>query len=99
MTLTQCHLGKDEVTGSKSAFVSGLFSFLCRNKKDWKFLPHTNIAYDLRMCHEFDPGSFWQVQGHLEKKFIICDCFKLLLWRNIGSFNFIERLLMTKDVS
>lgn len=31
-------------------------------------LPHIKIAYDLRVCHELDPGSVVQVQGHSSRK-------------------------------
>lgn len=37
-------------------------------EKHWTFLLHIKIAYDLRVCHDFDPRSFWQVQGHWKKK-------------------------------
>lgn len=30
-------------------------------KKYWKFLFHTKVANDLRVCHDFDPKSFWQL--------------------------------------
>lgn len=39
-------------------------SFIWRNIVFTKFLLHTKITYDLRVCHNFDPRSFWQVQGH-----------------------------------
>ena len=37
-------------------------------EKHWKFLLHTKIAYDLRVCHDLDPRSFGQGQGHWQKK-------------------------------
>lgn len=33
---------------------------------------HAMVAFDLRMCHDFNPKSFWQVQGHWNKKCKIC---------------------------
>lgn len=35
----------------------------------------TKIAYDQRLCHDFDPKSFWQVQGHWKETCIILYCF------------------------
>lgn len=32
-----------------------------------QFFIHTMVAFDLRMCHDFNPKSFWQVQGHWKK--------------------------------
>ena len=36
-------------------------------EKHWKFLLHTKIAYDLRVCHDLDPRSFGQGQSHWQK--------------------------------
>lgn len=46
-------------------------------EKLWKFLLHTKIAYELRVCRDLDPKLYaiWQVQGHWKEKFIICVCF------------------------
>lgn len=30
----------------------------------WNFLLYINIACDLMVCHDFDPESFGQGQGH-----------------------------------
>lgn len=45
--------------------MSGPFFYHVQN---WKFLHHKKIAYDPRVCHDFDPRSFGQVQCHLEEK-------------------------------
>lgn len=37
-------------------------------KKRLTFLFHIKIAYDLRVCHDFDQRSFEQVQGHQKEK-------------------------------
>eukprot|EP00105_Crassostrea_gigas_P036495 XP_019920643.1 PREDICTED: uncharacterized protein LOC105322873 isoform X2 [Crassostrea gigas] len=37
--------------------------FICFIEKHLKFLLHTQIANDLRVCHDFDPRSFGQVQS------------------------------------
>lgn len=36
--------------------------------ENWKFLHHRKIAFDPRVCHEFDPRSLGQVQGLREEK-------------------------------
>lgn len=53
--------------GSRS--LEGKVQSLCLDyisliKKHWTFLLHIKIAYDVRSCHEVDPGS---VQGHCLK--------------------------------
>lgn len=55
--------------------------------ENWKFLHHQNIAFDPRVCHNFDPRSFGKVQGLREEKcrirfrsisfFIEKDCYDL----------------------
>lgn len=45
-------------------------SFFWREKY-WRFLPHTKVTFDLRLCHDFDLMSFEQVKGDWKKKFII----------------------------
>lgn len=54
-------------------------------KEYWKFLVHTKIAFDLRVCHDFEPRSFefGQVQRHRQKKFIVFICTQLLSNREI----------------
>lgn len=37
----------------------------------WKFLLHIKVAYDLRECHDFDPKTFDQVQGHWKENCVI----------------------------
>lgn len=51
------------------AIGSGSFSYYVEN---WKFLHHKRFAYDPRLCHDFDPRSIGQVQGHWEEKCRIC---------------------------
>ena len=36
-------------------------------EKQGKSLLHKKIAYDLRVCHDLDPRSFVQVEGHSKK--------------------------------
>lgn len=35
-----------------------------------QFLIHTMVAFDLRMSHDFDPKSFWQVTEIKNVKFV-----------------------------
>lgn len=57
-----------------------------------KFLHHTKIAYDLRVCKDLESRSFGQ--GHWQKKCKIRFRSISFLWRTIGSSYFTERLLM-----
>lgn len=61
--------------------------------ENWKFLHHRKIAFDPRVCHEFDPRSLGQVQGLREEKSRIRFRSISFLWRNIGVFFFTPRLL------
>lgn len=53
-------------------------------KRHWTVLPHVKISYDLRVCHDFDPRSFVQVQGHWREKSNSCVRSIPFLWRDIG---------------
>lgn len=59
---------------SVRAIVSGPYLFM---ENHWKFLLHTNIAYDPKVCLDFEPWSFWQAQCHWkeEKKIYIVSAF------------------------
>lgn len=48
--------------GKLQKFVSGLF-FLIKNQ--WKFILYTEIAYDLRICNDFDP-KWWSLEGKVQ---------------------------------
>lgn len=37
-------------------------------EKQWKFLLHRDVDYDLWVCHVLDPRYFGQCQGHWRKK-------------------------------
>lgn len=67
--------------------------------ENWKFLHHRKIAFDPRVCHEFDPRSLGQVQGLREEKSRIRFRSISFLWRNIGVFFFTPRLLWPEGVS
>ena len=66
-------------------------------EKHWKFLLHTKIAYDLRVCHDLDPRSFGQGQGHWQKKCKIRVRSLSFLWRSIECSYFTQILLMTNS--
>lgn len=71
MILTQGHLVKLKVNEKmENKSVSDLDIFY-GNYKDLTFLIHKMIAYDLRVCHDFDLMSFGQVQGYCRKKVIV----------------------------
>lgn len=66
MVLSQGHLGKFRVTGMISdKFMSCSYLFM---EKDWKFLLHTKIVYDLKMCHNFISKLLGHVQCHWKEK-------------------------------
>eukprot|EP00105_Crassostrea_gigas_P038152 XP_019922300.1 PREDICTED: CD109 antigen-like [Crassostrea gigas] len=73
MILTQGHFGKAKVTGRKEQNSCPVHIFLM--DKYWKFLIHIKIAYNLSMCHDIDPRSIEQVQGH---------CLKYALFRSVS---------------
>lgn len=61
MTLAQGHLVNSRSMEGK---VENSFQFhIYLMEKNFKFLLHTWIAYDLRVCHDFDPESVLQVPG------------------------------------
>lgn len=43
-----------------------LYTFLMKNY--WKSPLHAKIVYNLRVCHDLDPMSFVQGQGHKKCK-------------------------------
>lgn len=66
MISTHGHLSKLSVIGKKSFIsLSGLYLSYGKHRM---FLLQIGIAYDLRVCHEFDPGSDVQAQGQYVKK-------------------------------
>jgi hypothetical protein len=64
--------------------VSALTKFFNFMNKFGKFLFHTKIPHDLRMCHDLDPSSSVQVQGHWKKTFIIHFWYMYLLLKNLN---------------
>lgn len=66
MILNQDHLAKFKVTGKIRENVCLVYTFIM--EKHWKFPLHPKIAFDIMMCHDFDPKSFVQVQSHSKKK-------------------------------
>lgn len=57
-------------------------------EKNRKFLLHTKITYDLRVCHDFDPQSLVKICKIRVRSIS-------LLWRSIECQYFTRRLLMT----
>ena len=76
-------------------FVSGPYFFLGGGQKNWKFLLHTKIAEDQRVCHDLHSGSFWQGQSHWQEKSKICVLYVSFLWRKIWSSYLTQKLLIT----
>lgn len=52
-------------------------------EKQWNFLLHIKIAYDLRVCHDFHSWLIRQFQGNWKEKCNISVRFIFFLWRNI----------------
>lgn len=53
--------------GIEESFRPSLCLYNIFREEHWKLLLHTQIAYHLRMFHNFDERSFGKVQGHLTK--------------------------------
>lgn len=62
MILTQDYLSKFKIIDKKSLLFCLVYNFLKENRCMFSF--HIKIAYDRRVCQEFDPGSVVQFQGH-----------------------------------
>lgn len=67
--------------------------------ENWKFLHHKKIAYDPRVCHDFDARSFGQVQCHWEEKCKIRFRSISFLWRKNWFFFFTPTVLWPEGVS
>lgn len=60
-------------------------------EKHWRFLLHTKITYDIRMCHDFIPMSFELVQCQWKEKCKIRVRSVSFSWRNIESSYFMQK--------
>lgn len=66
MILNQGHLAKFKVTGKIRENVCLVYTFIM--EKHWKFPLHPKIAFDIMMCHDFDPRLFCASSKPLKEK-------------------------------